>query len=447
MGVLLAACALAGLVWVWVSPLAAVVLLLFATFLRLAVPVPDLPIDFMTMAFFGVLASVAIGLLRGAVPPLRIGAVEIVVVLFVVWNIASAITPHALRAIEAGTGREFGVWRFILTGTVIPLAAFLVGRHVLGTERAVRAVFWTVIWFTGYSATTAIMQFYGPPALVWPPYILSSKSWPDRAVGIFDQPVMNGMLIVIGFVVCLHVARHHRGLWQQVLAYSVALLAVAGIYLTYTRAVWLAFGLVLVLGAVLARGSRFPYAALVTAAVVAIVVSWSTFTSADRGSGGVGSEGEVEDRLNSMATSFWAISEEPLVGWGIGRFMQVNSHHHQQWAPDVNWFRGLGAASHHNELGIAVELGLIGLALWLTILVLVARLVVRSMRALPKTGMRGRGLGLVGFLAFVVLLTIGATVDLRFLDFAQLLVLLIVGMAIGVAERGAQETEREAQEA
>jgi O-antigen ligase len=440
MGVLLAACALVALAWVWVSPLAAVVLLLLATLLRLAIPVPELPIDLMTIAFFGALASVAIGLLRGSVPPLQIGALEIVMALYVVWNITSALTPHALRAVEAGTGLEFGVWRFILTGTVIPLAAFVIGRRVLGTERAVRVLLWIVVGITGYSAVTAVLQFYGPPALVWPQYILASRSWPGRAVGIFDQPVMNGMVMVIGFVVCLHVGRHHDGRrWRQVLAYAVALLAVAGIYLTYTRAVWLAFGLVLVLGAVLARRARFPYAALTTAAVVAIVVSWSTFTSSDREAGGVGSEGEVEDRLNTMETSFWAISEEPLVGWGIGRFMQVNSHHHKQWAPDVGWDRGYGAASHHNELGIAVELGLVGLALWLMILVLVARLVVRAMRTLSEGGMQGRGLGLIGFLVFVVLIIIGATVDLRFLGFAELLAMLLLGLVVGTAEnRGAE---------
>jgi O-antigen ligase len=248
---------------------------------------------------------------------------------------------------------------------------------------------------------------------------------------------------VIGFVVCLHLGRHHGvRRWRGLLANMVALLAVAGIYLTYTRAVWLAFGLVLVVGAVLAHGSRFPYVALLTAAFVAIVVSWATFSSSDRGAGGVGSQGEVEDRLNTIQTSLWAISEEPLVGWGIGRFMQVNSHHHQQWAPDVNWFRGLGAASHHNELGVAVELGLIGLALWVTILVLVARLVVRAMRGLSHSGLLGRGLGMIGFLTFVVLIAVGSTVDMRFLDFAQLLVFLLIGIVIGVANRRVSEVAR-----
>ena len=71
------------------------------------------------------------------------------------------------------------------------------------------------------------------------------------------------------------------------------------------------------------------------------------------------------------------------MGWGIGRFAAVNTYHHQQYSPEVPWQRGFGISSHLDALGILVELGIIGLALWIVVLVLIYSRLVRATRQLP----------------------------------------------------------------
>ena len=165
-----------------------------------------------------------------------------------------------------------------------------------------------------------------------------------------------------------------------------------------------------------------------------IIAEWSTFTSSDREAGGVTSINEVDDRLNLLATQIWAFKREPWFGYGIGTFPTLNTYDHQQWSLSVPWVRGWAIASHQNELGILVELGLVGLILWLGILALIWRNLVRAMRSTDPGVLEGRPYTIFAALMFLALILGGLTVNLRFFDFNNALVLLIVGSAVGVGE-------------
>ena len=249
---------------------------------------------------------------------------------------------------------------------------------------------------------------------------------------MFNQPVVNGLVLIVGFLAATLIASH--AVESRLLRGCAAAVAVAsayGVYLTHTRAVWLAFALVVLIGAVAGRGFRSGFVLTLGVMVLAVASNWSTFTSSDRSAGGVGSASEVHDRLNTIATSIWAFEQKPLMGWGIGRFAAVNTYHHQQYSPEIPWQRGFGISSHLDALGILVELGIIGLAFWIVVLVLIYTRLVRATRQLPAGEMYGRPLGLTALLCLVAQSTTGLTVDLRFFDFPNIIVMLLAGAAIG----------------
>jgi O-antigen ligase len=292
-----------------------------------------------------------------------------------------------------------------------------------------------VVALAAYSAAVSILQFSGPTSLVWPRYIVDAPNWTDRAVGIFNQPVVNGLLMVAGFVTAMFLAQERSlARFPRITALLVAVACVPGIYLTRTRAVWLVFGLGLILCALFARGARTGFVVTIIGAVLFLGVTWSTFTSSDRAAGGVGSAGEVDDRLNTIATSLWAIEQKPLFGWGIGRFEQVNTYHHLKFDESLSFIRGYSIPSHENELGIATELGLGGLALWLSVLFLLLWKLLGAVRSLPASGISGRPAGLLALTVFGVWVVCGFTVDLRYFDFANLIVFLLIGIAVGLAD-------------
>lgn len=412
------------------SPLWPIIALLAALFLR-----SPMAKTILVYAAFAIVLAVG-ALWRDANPGrLRgLGPVEWSMIAYVVWNLFSAVAPHRYPPLVS-------LDRYILIPTVIPFVLYIFGRFTLDSERAVTAVLWALTGFAGYSAAVSIMQFNGPAQLVWPRYIVTAPNWPERAVGVFNQPVANGMVLALGLGIATILIRRPGVMWLRVLAAAIALACGYGLYLTHTRAAWLAGFTVLVIGATLATGYRRGFVLALAAIVTAVTLNWSEFTSSDRASGGVASVQELDDRLNAMQTALWAAGEKPLAGWGLARFSAVNTYHHQQWALDVPWARGYGIVSHQNELGILAELGVFGLASWLAVLALITWRLWNAYRRLPSADVFGKLLAVMAMMAMAVLVCSGMTVDLRFFDFPLAAVFLLFGMAVGWADRSTRQQQ------
>jgi O-antigen ligase len=416
-------------------PALAVVVMLGAMFLRLSLP-HLVVADPFVIAYAVVLASAAVWMWQHRRTLPRITFVEVAMGLYVLWNYASMVLPHRYPPLTYPlNGSVTHVARSIEISTDIPFTLYLLGRRLFARESAIRFVLWSVLGFAAYSVLVSIDQFYAP-SLVWPRYIVDDPGWPGRANGVFNQPVANGMVLVVGLVIALVLASD-RGepTWRRVLLWLFALPSGLAIYLTHTRAIYLAAGVALIIGVVLAKGARAVFGTLIVAVSLLIATNWSTFTSSNRDAGGVGSTSEVFDRLNGIATSIWAFKRQPWFGWGIDRFVAVNTFHHQQWSITTPWTDGLGIASHETELGILVDLGLVGLVLWLCVMVPLIGLLVQAYWILPPVGLAGRPLAVIGICALSTQIMAGSFADLRLLDFPTCMVFLLYGMAVGARDR------------
>lgn len=434
----------------------ATVLLLVMMFLRTPLDSQGVPSDAYLMIVVLLMISTALRRDRPSGRSRSLGAVEWCMALYIVWNVYSMVSPHKYPAgpqvpNQDGLLLDFSVPRFIVVGTLVPFAMYFVGRRALNRESAVRAVLWTILSVAGYSALVSILQFTGPTNLVWPSYIIDIPSYPDRAVGVFNHPVANGMVLSFGLAIAMVLAgQRDEPRWRRCLAGVAAVACGWGLFLTYTRAAWLTGVVILIIGVIFAKRSRIGFGVAIGVVTAAVLVNWSTFISGDREAGGVASAQEVDDRLNTIQTALWAAGEKPVAGWGIGRFPAVNTFHHQQWSLDVPWDRGYGIVSHGNELGILAELGVIGLALWVGVLVLIARRLRDGYRSRSEDDLTGRPIVLIAIMALAILFTTGLTVDLRFFDYPVVVVFLLAGIAVGCAERdgrgeaaGTRETPRE----
>jgi O-antigen ligase len=426
------------------APILAALLLLVATFLHSPLA-DDLPGN-----TFAILIALVIGatVLWMDVSPTRlrgVGAVEWAMALYLMWNAYSVIAPHEYSTVVPLDGLDYPPARFIMTGTVIPFLMYAVGRYAFDRPAAVRLSLWTVLALAAYSAWVSILEFTGPASWVWPRSIVdgslpADQTWVGRAVGVVNQPVVNGLILILGFAIAITLmSRHGEPTWRRCLLLVVAVACGYGLYLTHTRAAWLSGVVMLVLGALLAKGYRSGFTAALGLIAAVVALNWSVFISSDRAAGGVGSQSEVWDRLNMIRTALWAFGQKPIEGWGINRFRAVNTFHHQQWAPEVPWRNGYGMPSHMNELGILAELGLIGLALWIGVLALIAHRLWDAYRTLPDGDICGKPLAVIGIIALATLLCTGSTVDLRFLDFPTAAVFLLVGIAVGWCDRHKRE--------
>ncbi len=430
------------------SPVIAVIAMLFALLLHGALaPYLHTPPFWFVLALL-LAAAFWWWLDRHHSTPRGVGAIGYAMGLYLLWIVYSMVSPHELSpAVGNPSYTRMAVPGFIVTSTVIPFVLFLFGRFALNRVNAVRAVLWTLLVMAGYSASLAVMQFHGLQQWMWPRLNTDpAATWIGRANGVTGQPVENGILLALGIAIAMHVlSRSEEPTWRR---WSAAVIAVGcgyGIYLTHTRAAWLSGAIVLVLGASLASGHRRWFAATLGGVAAIIVTHWSTFTSSDRTAGGIGSESEVDDRLNMIRTALWAAERKPLTGWGISRFQAVNTYHHQQWSSEVPWIRGHGIVSHENELGILAELGLIGLGLWVLVVALIAHRLWVAYRRLPDSTVTGSPLALTALMALAVFVVSGFTVDLRFLSFGTSVVFLLAGLAVGWNDRHVEAVAEPAQ--
>lgn len=417
------------------NPRIAVFYLLVTMFFRLWLS-GAAPVDPFLVAFAGLAAAYLLWLGAHSERTPGPGWLGGFMALYVFWNVFSMLSAHRYDPYFPRTGETIVEYRFLLTGTVIPFFAYFVGRSLYSSTDRIRMLLWAVFGFGVYSSYVSIGQFYAPQ-VVFPRHVVTAPAWPERAVGVFNQPVVNGLILTIGFMTAflLFTSLPRQSTVLRILLGSAAATMAFGIYLTHTRVAWVVFLVAVTIGAALWRGLRRGFLLTLAATVFLAGASWSTLTSADRDSGGMASTNELDDRLNGIATSLWAAGREPLFGWGIGRFPAVNTYHHQQFSPDVPWMRGYGISSHFNELGILVELGAVGLLLWLGVLVLIGVELVRAYRVTPWDGLSGRGMVLLAGIAFLGLIIVGLTVDLRFFDFPNTLVFLLAGVAVGAAGR------------
>ena len=422
-----------------INPVLATILLLVTMFLRLPIRAAvGLPVELFLIAFAGVAVSTVLWMDRTPDRLRGLGSVGWAMVAYLTWNVYSMFTPHQYVAADPVVGERLSVTRLIVMGSLIPFAMYLVGRYAFDRKSAVRALLWAILALAAFSAVVSIMPSIGLADWVWPRYIveIQTPGWAGRAVGIFNQPVVNGMVLALGVAIAmLLAARRDEPAWQRRTALVIGIASGIGVYETHTRAAWLGALAVLLIGALLATGYRTGFVVALLLVITTVAANWSTFTSADREAGGVGSLNEVDSRLNDIRTAFWAFERKPLEGWGIGRFQSVNTYHHQQWSVDTAFSLGYGEVSHQNELAILAELGIIGLTAWICVLTLAAIGVWRAYRTLPDAELCGKPLAVLAMMAMAILISAGMTVDLRFFEFAITVIFLLIGIAIGWADR------------
>jgi O-antigen ligase len=420
------------------SPVFATILLLLAMYLRFPIRSEvALPAELFFFVFAALVVSAALWIDRTPNRLRGFGAVEWAMAAYLMWNVYSMFSPHKYAPGAPLDTEPYSVSRFIVIATVIPFAVYLVGRYMFDRRGAVHALLWAVVAMAAYTGAISIMPFIGLVRWVWPYYAITddTSGWTGRALGVFDNPVANGMVLVIGFGIAMFLMSFRSETFlQRSLAVVAAVLCGGGIYFTYTRAVWLSAVAVLIVGALLAKGFRRGFVTVLALVIAMVAVNWSTFTSADRHAGGVASLGEVQARLNVNQTALWAFAQKPLEGWGIARFRAINLYHHQ-YLQGVPWVEGYGESSHENELGILAELGVIGLLAWICVLAFIAYRLWKAYRELPGRDLCGKPLVVIAIMAMVVFVCTGLTVDLRYFDFPAAVTFLLIGIAIGWSDR------------
>ena len=249
---------------------------------------------------------------------------------------------------------------------IMPFLLFLVAPLAFRTPRQRHVLLVTLVVLGAYLALTVLFETAKLDALVFPKYILdpSYGIHVHRGRGPFVDAVANGLALYTCAVACAIAFASWRSAWLRTLAATVGILCVVGSFLSLERSVWIGAVLGTAVAMLSTRGLRRYLVPVAAAAAAAIAVSLALIpglsTSVTQRANDTST---VWDRKNLARAALNMVEAKPLFGFGWGRFTSESRDYFQQ-AFDYP-LTATEAGVHNTPLNYAVDLGLVGMTLWL----------------------------------------------------------------------------------
>jgi putative inorganic carbon (HCO3(-)) transporter len=308
-------------------------------------------------------ATIVLVVFRAAIgrgePLPRLRPVHYVLALAGLWAVGSALVSHTLfqrgpllKIVEA-----YGLFPFLI---------FYLAPVIYTTERRRQWLLRALVILGAYLGLTVLFEMAGPNAFVWPKYILNPNYGIHfgRGRGPFADAVANGFgLYVCAVASCVGAARWRGG--ARVAASLVALLCFVGTLLTLERSVWTGAAVASVVTLVsFPRLRRIAFPVIATGAAATLVALVLIPGLSAKVQSRASEEGPVWDRQNLTVAALNMVSARPLLGFGWSRFQADSGPYFRQ---SLNYPLTATSIDVHNYfLTYAVELGLVGLLIWLT---------------------------------------------------------------------------------
>ena len=266
---------------------------------------------------------------------------------------------------------------------VVPFLLFLAAPVAFRTQHQRRILAVGLLVLGAYLGLITLFEAVHLNSLVVPKYILNPNLGlhAGRGRGPFLEAGANGLAMFECAVAAFLVASWWRDRRVRIAAGIVMVLCAAGVLFTLTRQTWVAAGAGAAAAMVSDRRLR-PWLPITgIAAAVVVVLSLSVIPGLSQNvSKRASDQTPVWDRLNSDAAALRMVEARPAIGFGWGRF-GTDSRTYYRLAATYP-LTSVGTA-HNMTLSNASELGLGGVALWLTIIV-VAIVVPACRRASPE---------------------------------------------------------------
>jgi O-antigen ligase len=270
---------------------------------------------------------------------------------------------------------EFGapVIQHLINGYLIPLVLFWIVRQTKITERELRNVYIGLVAFGVYLALTGIAEAMGAWSLVFPKYIANAEIGLHfgRARGPMVHAVTYGMALATSMF-CGWLLWPNASRVAKLNLLALLLLALAAIYFSKTRSVWLGAALgtgILMLTQL--RGAWRPllFGGAVGVGTLVTIANFDRIVAFDRKDNTAAQTRESAQSRESFAYVSWQMfKDKPLLGFGFGQFPTSKLPYLSDRNTDLE-LEAIRPWSHHNTyLSILTELGIVGLALFVGIL-------------------------------------------------------------------------------
>ncbi len=325
-----------------------------------------LTLDRIWVVLLGVMYFIHRAIGRSDPKPLAAG--DCVLLCFIALITASTFASGAFtKTAMAGVP----IWH-LAVGFIFPAVIYWVARQSSLSERAVVSVQAFLTVFGVYLALTGILEMSGQWSLVLPQYIAdpSVGLHYGRARGPMVQSVSYGLYLGICLIALL-IWQLRLGRVGKLPLMLLAPILMTGVFLTLTRSVWMGTALALfVLAALMLQGSwrRLVLSGMVGAALIVALTKSDALLGFEREGSSEYTRSSAESRASFAYVSWKMFLDRPIFGFGFGQFPEAKWPYIDDRSTDLN-LEIIRPLSHHNTyLSLLVELGLVGLTLYMLIM-------------------------------------------------------------------------------
>jgi putative inorganic carbon (HCO3(-)) transporter len=297
-------------------------------------------------------------------PALRFEWVHWLMLALIVYVSLSALASHTL--FEKAPGIQL-----LETFGILPFLTFTVAPVVFPTARERMTLLKGLVAMGTYLSLTTLFEIAGPKSLVFPSYILNPNYGIHygRGRGPFVEAVTNGFALYVCAIACLIAIKLWRRQGWRIFAGVVAALCGVGLLLTLERSVWIgaaAGTLTVLLVARPLRGRLIPILLLgaLCATTAVVLIPGLSGKINER----AGDKETLWDRENMYAIAERMIEARPLLGVGWNQYLASNAPYLRESSSYPLTATNLDI--HNALLAYGVELGLVGLAMWIFVVLM-----------------------------------------------------------------------------
>ena len=315
---------------------------------------------------------------------LRLGWIDLLVAAFIAIGLLNVIffAPNVPRMIASFYDK-----------LIIPIGIFWLVRALSPRAREIGLLVWAGLFTVVVQSTIGIMSWVAPSVL--PAAWLGRAG--ERTTGTLGGPAPYTITLVLFVLLALHAAAQNPSIARRAGTIAIAILGVVAIFLSLSRGSWLGAGLAI--GGLMLLYRRMLWTVGLVGLVAFAALSVGPLAeqvafAQDR----LADADTVESRLITNDAALRMIESRPVTGFGFGNFEHFDESFKRR-VGDIPL--KLGGSAHNTYLNMFAELGVPATILYLGAPFLLLVMTIQRWRRLPRSGLMGRSLVVVLWLAFI----------------------------------------------
>lgn len=324
---------------------------------------------------------------------------------------------------------------------IVPFSIFSITKDFIREEQKIRKLFIFLSFTLLYISLTAIFEYFKITSFVFPRGIMDPGLGIHfgRARGPFLQAAINGTVLGMLSVANLHMAINTR-FPRKVFFIIVAIFAPVAVFFTYTRAAWLAMVVSFTFILSISRRFRKYIGILLLLGAILMVPLHSKIINKKILTSRSYSISPIYDRINLYHTYVAMFMERPFLGFGLGNFSNYSHEYFSRLKSDDPYNIDIPTI-HDTFAGTLVELGGLGLIVFLSILASIFWKSILLFKRLDNRGFLGRGFVVTFWGMGLVYLLNAMFIDMKNHQFQNVIFYLIAGIIAGLYQKKVNDAE------